>query len=301
MNRRTLLAAAIGSGVGACLATEFAYAGAILTGPTFLNTVLLGGTPEVNLQAARAAGFDQVELWTTDVHNAQGGATGARSLIGNLALGLTDYQVLLDFDGAPGDKRAAKRAEALTMLNTAVAVGASTLLAPASTDPDCDRARIGEDITWLVDEAVRRGLRIAYEGMAWSSINHSLESAFAVVRDLDPKSAGIVVDSYHLFVRGETPEALDGIPSDRIFLVQFSDVAGPVRPTDYKNVARHDRLLPGEGKLPLRNLVKKLSNIDYRGPVGLEVFNDHLKSSSPEKVAARAYRSLIKLISQDNK
>jgi len=42
---------------------------AMLTGHhrLFLNTVLLGGTAEAKLAAARAAGFEQVELWRQDV------------------------------------------------------------------------------------------------------------------------------------------------------------------------------------------------------------------------------------------
>ncbi|MCJ2126365.1 sugar phosphate isomerase/epimerase family protein [Methylobacterium sp. J-077] len=296
MNRRSFLATGIGLGLG--LAVGRASAAPLLPGPSFINTVLLGGSPEEKLRAARKAGFAQVELWTTDVARAEGGAAGVRALVAELGLGLTDYQVLLDFDGAPGDKRAAKRAEALTMLDTAAAAGASTVLAPASTDPACDPARITEDLIWLVDEARRRGLRIAYEGLAWSTVNPSLAGAWATIRNLDPRHAGIVVDSYHLFVRGETPTILGDIPPERIFLVQFSDIPGPVQPSDYREVARHARLLPGDGRLPLASLIGKLSAIDYRGPVGLEVFNDRLKAESPEGVAKRAYGALQKLLSE---
>ena len=265
-------------------------------GPTFLNTVLLGGTPEEKLRAACAAGFAQVELWTTDVDAARGTASGIGALATNIGLGFTDYQVLLDFDGAPGDRRAAKRAEALSMLDTAVAVGASTLLAPGSTDPDCDAARIGEDMAWLVDQAQLRGVRVAYEGMAWSTINHSLAAAWETIRDLDPRHAGVVIDSYHLFVRSETPAVLDGIPPERIFLVQFSDLAAPVAPGDYKDMARHARLLPGDGQLPLDHLITRLRQIGYHGPVGLEVFNDELKSEPADQVARRAFAALETLI-----
>ena len=294
MNRRRALATGLGLG----LAVGRASAAAPLPGPRFVNTVLLGGSPEEKLRAARAAGFDQVELWSSDVERAEDGAAGLRARVAALGLGLTDYQVLLDFDGAPGDKRAAKRNEALTLLDTAAALGAGTLLVPASTDPDCDPARITEDLVWLVDEARRRGLRIAYEGMAWSTVNPSLVQAWATIRELDPRHAGLVVDSYHLFVRGETPAILGDVPPERIFLVQVCDVAGPVQPSDYRAVARHARLLPGEGRLPLASLVGKLAAIGYRGPVGLEVFNDRLEHEPPEAVAKRAFGSLQKLLSE---
>ncbi|EIZ83211.1 4-hydroxyphenylpyruvate dioxygenase [Methylobacterium sp. GXF4] len=291
MNRRRALATGLGLGLAVGRASA-----ALLPRPRFVNTVLLGGSPEEKLRAARAAGFDQVELWSTDVERAEDGATGLRARVA--ALGPTDYQVLLDFDGAPGDARAAKRNEALTLLDTAAALGAGTLLVPASTDPDCDPARITEDLVWLVDEARRRGLRIAYEGMAWSTVNPSLVQVWATIRELDPRHAGLVVDRYHLFVRGETPAILGDVPPERIFRVQVCDVAGPVQPSDYRAVARHARLLPGEGRLPLASLVGKLGAIGYRGPVGLEVFNDRLEHEPPEAVAKQAFGALQSLLAR---
>lgn len=264
-------------------------------GPLFINTVLLGGTPEEKLRAAQAAGFDQVELWTDDVEALDGGAARARVLSSELGLGFTDYQVLMDFDGAPGGKRDAKRAEATRLLDAALVLGSSTVLAPASTDPDCDRSRIAEDMSWLVGEAQARGLRIAYEGMAWSTINPRLASAYETIRDLDPRHAGMVIDAYHLFVTGGTIADLVVVPADRIFLVQFSDVVGPVVPEDYRDAARTARLLPGEGTLPLRELADRLREMNYEGPWGLEVFNDEMKEQPPLEVAQRAIAALRSL------
>jgi len=260
--------------------------------PTFLNTVLLGGTPKEKLVAARDAGFDQVELWTNDVDGFPGGASAIRDFATARGLGLADYQVLLDFDGAPGERRAAKRAEAEHMLDTAVTLGASTVLVPASTDPECDHARIADDLAWLVDQAHTRELRIAYEGMAWSTVNNTIQRAWQAICDLDRRHVGLVVDAYHLFVIGGRATDLDGIDPDRIFLVQLSDVEDQVAPSEYMDFARHSRLLPGEGRFPLANLIEQLDGMGYRGPLGLEVFNDALKAEPPVIIAAKAYAAL---------
>ncbi len=260
--------------------------------PLFLNTVLLGGPPQEKLQAAAAAGFDQVELWRQDVETFPGGAEAVRADLQRLPLGLTDYQVLLDFDGAPGDKRAAKRAEAVAMLDTAVQVGARTLLAPASTDPACDPTRVTEDLRWLADEAAKRGLRVAYEGMAWSTLNHTLPDAHRAIALAGAPNLGLVVDAFHIFVRGRTAADLDGVPPERIYLVQLSDCDHAVAPEAYRDTARHDRLLPGQGRFPLATLTRKLQAMNYGGAIGLEVFNDQLKAQPPEQVARQAFAAL---------
>jgi 4-hydroxyphenylpyruvate dioxygenase len=264
--------------------------------PLFLNTVLLGGGSEAKLQAARHAGFDQVELWTKDVDAMPGGAAAVGALSHKLGLGFTDYQVLLDFDGAPDGKREAKRKEALAMLDTATTMNIDTVLAPASTAPDCIPARVGEDLAWLVDQAKLRGRRIAYEGMSWSTINPTIAQAWAAIRDLDPAHAGLVLDSYHLFVRGDHETAIDVIPPERIFLAQFADVAHPVPLDQAKQIARHHRLLPGQGIFPVKALAHRLLARGYRGPIGLEVFNDAMHDRDPHEVAKQSMAALRQIL-----
>ena len=55
--------------------------------------------------------------------------------LAELDLGLTDYQLLLHFGGAPDAKRAAMRQEAISMLDTDVRVDARRWLTPTSIDP----------------------------------------------------------------------------------------------------------------------------------------------------------------------
>ncbi|WP_313517351.1 sugar phosphate isomerase/epimerase family protein [Pseudomonas sp.] len=260
--------------------------------PRFLNSVLLGGGTLANCRAARIAGFDQIELWRQDVEAFTADAPALGHALRSLELGLTDYQVLLDFDGAPDARRSEKRDEALEMLDTALDVGATTLLVPASTDADCNAERVDDDLRWLCAQAAQRGVRIAYESMAWSTRQATLPDAWACVQRVGADNLGLVVDAFHLFVGGRTLADLDGIPASRIFLVQLSDLARRVGQEDLVNVARHRRLLPGQGHFPLRALVERLEEMGYAGPVGLEVFNDRLRAGDPDEVALQAMNAL---------
>lgn len=270
----------------------------VLDHPLFINTVLLGGSSEQKIAAAGAAGFAQVELWRQDVDPMPGGGAGAVRMLERAGVGLTDFQVLLDFDGAPNEKRASKRAEALQMLDMAAALGAGTLLAPASTDPACDAARVVDDLAWLAQEAARRGLRVAYEGMAWSTVNATLPAAWRSVREAGQPNLGLVVDAFHLFARGRDAEDLDGIPAEGIFLVQLSDLDHLPDRAHVVDQARHCRLLPGAGRFPLAGLLRRLAALGYAGPIGLEVFNDALKARDPGSVAREAMAALKKVLGE---
>lgn len=260
--------------------------------PLFINTVLLGGTPRQKLQAAHDAGFDQVELWQQDVSAADSDCEGLRDLLTDLPLGLTDYQVLLDFDGAPDALRQQKYDEAQAMIDTAARLGATTLLVPASTDGRCRHERVEEDLRWLTERAERRRLRVAYEAMAWSSKINTTADAWQLIKRIDAPNLGLVVDAFHIFVRRRSITDLAGIPAEKIYLVQLSDLAELPQDGKLVETARHHRLLPGEGQFPLTSLLDHLRAIDYRGPLGLEVFNDGLQHADPAATAKKAMRAL---------
>ena len=265
----------------------------------FLNTILLGGSStEAKLSAAKAAGFDQVELWRQDVEAAGGDTKAIVAILKRLGLGLTDYQVLLDFDGAPDAIREGKRAEALRMMDTAVAVGANTLLTPACTRKDCVADRIEEDLRWLAKEAAQRGLRVAYEAMAWSTFNHYTPDAWQTLKNVGEKNLGMVIDAFHIFVRHRTATDLEGIPAERIFLVQLSDLNHDLTRDTVVDTARHHRLLPGQGTFPLDTILQALRAKSYAGPIGLEVFNDDLKAQGPNQAARSAMTAFQSVLSK---
>ncbi|MCP1440742.1 4-hydroxyphenylpyruvate dioxygenase [Erwinia persicina] len=266
--------------------------------PLFINTVLLSGTTEEKIIAAAQAGFSQLELWRQDVDPAEGTPQAVASLLEEQRLALTDYQVLLDFDGAPDDQREEKRRDALKMMETAAALGATTLLTPASTQKECIAGREEEDIRWLAQEAGKRGLRVAFEAMAWSTHINTTAAAWQLVQRINEPNLGLVVDAFHIFVRNRTVADLNGIPMDKIFLVQLSDLATLPSGSELVETARHHRLLPGQGNFPLYTLLDYLEAEGYSGPVGLEVFNDEIKQRSPSDAAKEAMHALKRCCAQ---
>ncbi len=262
-----------------------------MTQPAFLNLVLLSGEPEEKLQAAREAGFDQVEIWREDVEACHGGA----ARLAQQGLGFTNLQVLRDFSGAPGELRLQKRDELRQFIQMAKALGCNTIQAPATTRDDCIEEQIDEDLRWLASEAARFDMRIMYEPMAWCSVDNTLPQAWKRLQQLDQPNIGLVVDLFHICALGGDASQLDGIPADRIYEVQLCDMAVQPSPQDKQaimNLAKHHRQLPGSGIVDVASFVDKLKSAGYQGPVGIEVFNDDLKRLPPQEAAQLAYAAL---------
>lgn len=159
------------------------------------------------------------------------------------------------------------------MLDTAK-VGARTVLTPACTNHDCVAERIDDDMCWLARQAASRGVGIAYEGMAWGTVNFTLAAAWQLVERLNEPNLGLVVDTFHMFVRSRDVSDLNGIAMERIYLVQLSDLDHGVDRKHVIETARHHRLLPGQGCFPIETVLHRLKEVGYAGPMGLEVFND---------------------------
>lgn len=262
-----------------------------MTQPAFLNLVLLSGEPEEKLQAARDAGFDQVEIWREDVEACHGGA----ARLAQQGIGFTNLQVLRDFTGAPGDLRRQKRDELRQFIEMAQALGCDTLQAPATTREDCIAQHIDEDLRWLASEAARFDMRIMYEPMAWCSVDNTLPKAWERLQRLDQPNIGLVVDLFHICALGGDASHLDNIPAEQIYEVQLCDMAVQPSSQDKEAImtlAKHQRQLPGAGIIDINSFVDKLKSAGYQGPVGIEVFNDDLKRQPPREAAQQAYAAL---------
>lgn len=122
----------------------------------------------------------------------------------------------------------------------------------------------------------------------WTGL-HTLDATLEMVDEVDRPNVGIVLDTFHL---GHDRELVERIPefADRVAIVQLCDsVARP------KSV--YDRCLPGEGVLPLREVVNTLLENDYRGCFDLQIWSEALWSQ-PASVTIRETReSLLQLCS----
>lgn len=94
--------------------------------------------------------------------------------------------------------------------------------------------------------------------MAWSVFNHTLPAAWEVVKRVGRPNLGVVVDAFHIFVRGRAAADLDGVPIERIVLVQLSDLDRGADLQHAIDAVRHHRLSPGQGHFPLHDILSRL-------------------------------------------
>ncbi|TAJ25570.1 MAG: sugar phosphate isomerase/epimerase and 4-hydroxyphenylpyruvate domain-containing protein [Reyranella sp.] len=259
---------------------------------TSIATVSLSGTLGEKLEAIAAAKFDAVEIFENDLVTFNGTPADVRRACRDLGLDIVTLQPFRDFEGMPDGPRARAFARAERKFDVMQELGCDLLMICSNVAPDSlggiDRA--ATDLRELGEQAARRGLRIAFEALAWGRHINDYRDSWEAVRRADHPAVGLVLDTFHILARKTDLGAIRAIPRDRIFLVQVADA--PMLQMDYLSWSRHYRNFPGQGDFPLVDFMQALSVTGYDGPLSLEIFNDQFRAGSARSVAVDGHRSL---------
>jgi 2-keto-myo-inositol isomerase len=239
-----------------------------------------------NLDRVRGAGFQSVGPWRSTLE--QWVASG-RS-ISHLAHEIAErglkvdeicYVMALDEDGKVADRR--------RIFEWARELGAGAVISIYDS-PANPPEKVRQDWAQFVATVEDIGVDAAFEfvGM-WPQYNSPLE-AYQVIRDLPPV-ATMVFDTFHFWRGGCDVSQIKKVPPERISLVHLNDVKDVRR----EGAVDADRTYPGEGIMPLPQIVGALLANGFAGPMSVEIFGE-VQQQKPDKVAQRACKTARKVL-----
>jgi len=150
-----------------------------------------------------------------------------------------------------------------------------------------------EDFACLCDAALPHGVRICLEFMGSAPQFGTLASAIGLVEAAGRSNGGILVDTFLFHQGGSSLADLSEAPIDRIFNVQLAD-AKPMPPAELDMLK--DRLYPGEGAAPVREIASILAARGYTGPWTVELFNPDYQAADPGEVARKSYETAASIL-----
>lgn len=132
--------------------------------------------------------------------------------------------------------------------------------------------------------AAPRGLQVNIEFVTFTEIV-DLAAARRLLDAVSAPNAGIVIDTLHFLRSGVSLAEVDELPAGMIPYLQLCDGGPAVSPSDeeLRRVARSERLYPGEGIAPIREVVSRLPTV----PLAVEVIH-------AERVAAMGYEAFAR-------
>jgi sugar phosphate isomerase/epimerase len=133
-------------------------------------------------------------------------------------------------------------------------------------DPDPERSL--DQLSRLAEMTAERGFRaVTLEYAPYHPLNH-LDKATAMIARVGKPNLRLLIDVMHLYRSGSTPQDVALLPPGIIEYVQVCDIRMAADGDDYLAEATSERLLPGTGEIPLREL---LAVIPRQVPLGIEV------------------------------
>jgi sugar phosphate isomerase/epimerase len=158
----------------------------------------------------------------------------------------------------------------------------------AAFDADFDRTRASDNLAALCEMAAERGLGVCLEFHPKSPTNSVAETA-RLIETGKYRGLKILVDALHLARGGGTPADVAKVPQALLDCAQMSD--GPLVSESakaYALEAMFNRQAPGEGELPLVDLIRAMP---ADGVLYLEVPQCHARDRGVS-AAARAQRAI---------
>jgi len=252
-----------------------------------LHTWTLDTTPLARvLQVARATGWNAVELRRVDFERAREAGQPPEAVLDLVrASGLAVACVGGErgFMFVAGAERRRVMAAWAESCRWARALGAGLVMSP--TDPGHgDVAEAAASLRAVGDVAAEHGVRVALEAFSQGARFRTLGDAREILAKAGHPACGLLLDAYHLVRSGDGLATVEDLSPGEIFYVQYSDA-----PRDGGQPGQTaDRLPPGQGRVPFRELFALLAAKRYAGYLSYEAPNPAAWARPPEDAAREA-------------
>jgi sugar phosphate isomerase/epimerase len=265
--------------------------------PCFSGACTMPATFADDVAACAAAGFPALEVWLTKLETHLETATAAetRALLAQsgvrLAAGAYQGGLLL----SQGEARRAHFDHFRRRLELCEALAIPVvLLAPdfrQKVQPQ-DLQRAVVSLTQAAQWAAGFGVRLALEFRAGDAFCTNLETAVQLVAACGEPNVGVNLDVVHFHTGPSKFDDLELLTADNLAFVQVADLAAVPR----ELATDADRILPGDGDLPLEKLVAHLRARGYRGDVSVELMNPTLWQIKPSHLAQLCLAAIKRLL-----
>lgn len=123
----------------------------------------------------------------------------------------------------------------------------------------------------------------------------TMGQATAIALDADHPSAKIIPDVYHMYISKGGFEGMRSLNGNLFAIFQFNDAP---KGMEIDRMEDKHRVFPGDGILPLPQILKDLKHIGFNGCVSLELYNPEYHQMDPLEVVKIGLQKTLKVIKE---
>ena len=266
-----------------------------LNGATMMRATL----PQA-IAAASAAGFKALEIWAAkmDTYLAEHSAKELKALFDNAGLQPVSINSIEFITFRPADEYEQIEARCRDLCALGQALGCDRIVVVPSPTPegatwDDVRAESVRVLRELSDIAYEYHAKLAFEflGFGWCSVR-TLAQCWEVVNEAQRGNVGLVIDTCHFYTGGSELRSIAKVDPKKILIFHINDVED--RPLE--TVEDAHRMLPGEGVIPLDDILIRLKHIGFDGLCSVELFRPEYWERDPAELAMAARAATLELL-----
>ncbi|MEG3129302.1 sugar phosphate isomerase/epimerase family protein [Pantoea cypripedii] len=241
-----------------------------------------------DIRLAKEAGFNSLEVFYPKfVRYLENGGTieALKKHIHDAGLTVSFLSALDHIERFEPDDRAALLAEAEKITQEAVQLGTDTVMVLPRNGIDhfSDEKIMNimtDNIAAIASIGERYGVRYMIELPAFTKFR-TLQQGLEVIERVGKKNVGIVVDFWHFYAAGCTPEEVSRMNKDHIFGVHFCDGFVPKNEGDSWDETILRSCMPGEGEIDLQQWSDAVKATGYDGAWSVELISPSIWEKDP--------------------
>ncbi len=145
----------------------------------------------------------------------------------------------------------------------------------------------------MCDAAKPYGIGIAFEflGFPWCSVR-TVAQAWDIFQTTDRANLSIVIDTCHYYAGNSTLDSIRKVDAKRLAIFHINDVEKMPK----EKIEDANRLFPGDGVIPLKDIIGAVRGIGYDGVASVEIFRPEYWAREPLGVAKEAREKSMQML-----
>ena len=253
-----------------------------------------------DIKAASAAGYDLLEIWSAKLYKflESNSPTDLKSLLEEHGLEPYSINSIEHITFRSPDDYSMIKAECETLSKVAGEIGCPyVVVVPGKLPEGASKDQIVEEsvrvLNELADISEPHNVSLAFEflGQADCSVQ-TLDLCNEVVEAVNRPSIGNVIDTFHFYAGNSSFEAIDSMRREKLFIFHINDAEDLPK----EQLTDAQRLYPGTGILPIREIKEHFDKIGYDRMVSVEIFRPEYWEQDPFEVALKAKAATEKVL-----
>ena len=145
----------------------------------------------------------------------------------------------------------------------------------------------------LCDAAKPYGVGIAWEflGFPWCTVR-TVAQSWEIFQIVERENIGMVIDTCHYFAGDSTLDSVRAVKAENLAIFHINDVEKMPK----EKIEDANRLFPGDGVIPLKEIIEAVRSTGFDGVASVEIFRPAYWTRAPGLVAKEALAKSKKVL-----